>query len=100
MAHLDKKLIKKLTELCRIQCSEDEQDELLKDLEQILGYIEQLQEVSTENIPPCNNILEGMANVMRADEIGEPLARQLFLDNAPSQIGGMIRVPPVIKQAS
>ncbi len=98
MADLDKETIKKLTQLCRIDCTEEEQESLLKDLKQILEYIEQLQQIDTENVPPCNHVLEGMANVMREDEVGAVLDRETFLANAPSHIGGMIRVPPVIKQ--
>lgn len=98
MAKLDKETIKQLTRLCRIDCSEEEQESLLKDLKKILDYIEQLQEIDTENVPPCNHVLEGMANVMREDIVGEVLNREIFLANAPVHIGGMIRVPPVIKQ--
>lgn len=99
MVELDKETIQRLTRLCRIDCTEEEQDELLKDLEKILHYIEQLQEIDTQHVLPCNHILEGMANVMREDEVKNLLCRDQFLANAPSHIGGMIRVPPVIKQA-
>lgn len=98
MAKLDEETIKQLTRLCRIDCSEEEQKSLLKDLGKILSYIEQLEEIDTEQVPPCNHILEAMANVTREDEVGQLLNREAFLANAPSHIGGMIRVPPVIKQ--
>ncbi len=97
MAHLDKNMIQYLTGLSRIECTEEEQTNLLKDLENILQYIDLLNEVDTENVAPCNHVLEEVTNVMREDEIGEPLPRKVFLENAPAQIGGMIRVPPVIK---
>lgn len=97
MAKLTKNAIKNLVKLSRIDCSEEEQDELLRDLQKILDMFEQLQEIDTENVPPCNQVLEGMANVMREDTIGNIMQREAFLSNAPSQIGGMIRVPPVIK---
>lgn len=99
MAKLDKETIKTLTRLCRIDCTEEEQNDLLKDLAKILEYIEQLQEIDTENVPPCSQVLENMCNVTREDVVGELLDRELFLANAPSHIGGMIRVPPVIKQS-
>jgi aspartyl-tRNA(Asn)/glutamyl-tRNA(Gln) amidotransferase subunit C len=99
MAKLDKETIKKLTRLCRIDCTEEEQESLLKDLEKILSYIEQLQEVNTDNVPPCNHVLENMANVTREDVVGDVLNREAFLANAPSHIGGLIRVPPVFKQS-
>ncbi|MFI0434503.1 MAG: Asp-tRNA(Asn)/Glu-tRNA(Gln) amidotransferase subunit GatC [Parachlamydiaceae bacterium] len=98
MVKLDKETIQQLTRLCRIDCTQEEQASLLEDLEKILAYIEQLDEVNTENITPCNHILEGMANVMREDVIGEGLDREKFLANAPSHIGGMIRVPLVINK--
>lgn len=97
MANLNKESIKSLIQLSRIDCTEEEQAALLVDLEKILAYIEQLQEIDTENVRPCNHVLEGMANVMREDVVGAILPRDLFLSNAPSQIGGMIRVPPVMK---
>lgn len=98
MAQLDKETILQLTRLCRIDCTEEEQESLLKDLEKILAYVEQLQQIDTENISPCNHIIEHMANVMREDIVGEVLNREKFLSNAPSHIGGMVRVPPIIKQ--
>ena len=96
MADLNKETIKKLTQLCRIDCTEEEQEAILIDLQKILQYIEQLQEINTENVLPCNHVLQ-MTSVLREDEIGELLDREVFLANAPSHIGGMIKVPPVIK---
>ncbi|MBI3236171.1 MAG: aspartyl/glutamyl-tRNA amidotransferase subunit C [Chlamydiales bacterium] len=45
-------------------------------------------------------VLKGLRNVMRKDEVGTPLSREEFLANAPSHVGGMVRVPPVIKTSS
>lgn len=97
MSHFDKETIKNLTKLCRIDCTEEEQENLLKDLKKILDYIGQLDEVDTTDIKPCNHVLEGMVNVTREDKIGETMPREVFLSNAPSQTGGMIKVPPIIK---
>lgn len=98
MSKLNKDTIKMLTQLSRIECTEEEQDALLKDLESILSYIDLLNELETADVPPCNHVLEGMSNVTREDVVGETLPRDVFLANAPSHIGGMIRVPPVFKQ--
>lgn len=97
MAELDKKAIETLTHLCRIDCTEEEQEALLKDLKKILNYVEQLNEIDTTHVAPCNQVLEEMANVTREDVPGESMPRELFLANAPSHVGGMIRVPPVLK---
>lgn len=97
MATFNKETIRSLIQLSRIDCTEEEQERLLQDLEKIIRYFEQLEEINTDNIPPCNHVLEGMHNVMRDDIVGNTMPREEFLTNAPSQIGGMIRIPPVIK---
>lgn len=97
MAILDKKTIQTLTKLSRISCSEIEQLHLLTDLQKILSYIDQLNEVDTVGVSPCNHVIQDVANVMREDLVESTLPRKLFLENAPSEIGGMVRVPPVLK---
>jgi len=97
MADLNEKELSKLTKLCRIKCTEEEEKKLLNSLKKIVGYIEQLKEIDTEGVAPCNHVLETMTNVMREDEVGEIISRDVFLENAPAHVGGMIRVPPVIK---
>lgn len=99
MVEIDKKMIRYLTKLSRIECTEEEQDRLLKDLTSILKYFEQLSEVDTDNVLPCDHVLENMVNVMREDETGTPMPRETFLANAPSHTGGMIRIPPVFKNS-
>lgn len=88
----------KLAKLCRISCTEEEKVKFLKSLDNVLKYIEALKEVNTDNIPPCNTVLETLSNVMRDDTPGEVLSRDAFLANAPAHTGGMVRVPPVIRQ--
>lgn len=100
MANLDRNTIKSLIELSRIDCSEEEQEKLLKDLKSILDYVDLMNEVDTSHVTPCNHVLEEIANVMREDLVGPPLPRELFLSNTPSHVGGMVRVPPVLKQTS
>lgn len=97
MAKFNKDTVRNLIQLSRIDCSDEEQESLLRDLEKIISYFEKLEEIDTNNVPPCNHVLEGMSNVMREDTVGKSMPREAFLANAPSQIGGMIRVPPVIK---
>jgi aspartyl-tRNA(Asn)/glutamyl-tRNA(Gln) amidotransferase subunit C len=98
MAELNKNTIKSLTQLSRIGCTEEEQESLLADLRKILNYIETLQSINTDNVPPCNQVLEEMNNVMRDDEVGETLPRELFLQNVALHVGGLVRVPTVKKQ--
>lgn len=86
-----------MTKLCRIECTAEEKKALHKQLSNVLQYIEQLNEVKTEGVEPCLRVLETLTNVMRDDAVGETLPRDVFLANAPAHVGGMVRVPPVIK---
>lgn len=98
MAKIDKEIIKNLTTLCRIDCTEDEQQTLFEDLEKILKYVDQLEEVDTSNVEPSYHVLEGIHNVMREDIVETSMPRQVFLDLSPSHTGGMIKVPQVINK--
>jgi aspartyl-tRNA(Asn)/glutamyl-tRNA(Gln) amidotransferase subunit C len=100
MAFIDRDTIKKLTKLSRIQCSEDEETQLMSDLQKIIGYVELMNEVDTDNVKPCNHVIEDMFNVDRDDVIGEVMPREVFLANAPEKIGGMIRVPQIMKSSN
>ena len=97
MAELDKKTIENLTKLSRIACTEEEQEAILVDLKKILKYAEQLDEIDTDQIPPCNQVLAELHNVMREDEVGEVIPRKDFLRNT-KQVGGLVQIPPVINK--
>lgn len=97
MTQLNDSDIEKLTKLCRIECTEEEKKKLKANLTKILDYMTQLREVNTDDVPPCNQVLEELKNVLREDEVKDVLSREVFLANAPAHTGGMIRVPPVIK---
>lgn len=97
MAKLDQETIQLLSTLCRIECTEEEEMGLLKDLQKILAYFETLDEIDTTDVPPCYQVHENVSNNFRDDEVGDTLPRDVFLSNAPSHTGGMIKVPTVIK---
>lgn len=97
MTHFHEDDLNKLMKLSRIECTEEEKKNLYNSLSRVVSYIDQLQEVNTQGVAACNHVLEGMHNIMREDEVGSTLSRDVFLSNAPSHVGGMIRVPPIIK---
>lgn len=89
--------LKRLTKLCHIECSPEEEDRLLKNMCSILDYIDQLHEINTDLTIGKHNPLECPSNTMGEDVIEESLDREEFLSNAPSHVGGMVRIPPVIQ---
>ena len=99
MANFDHQTLEHLKKLCRIECTEEENQDILDSLTRVLEYVAQLSEVNTEGTRSCRYVLRGMNhNRMREDKVADLLAREQFLANAPDQIGGMIRVPPILKQ--
>jgi aspartyl-tRNA(Asn)/glutamyl-tRNA(Gln) amidotransferase subunit C len=100
MKHLNEEAIDKLAELCRIEVTSEEKSSLLKDLERVLAYVDQLQEVSVENVPACNSVLTELHNVFREDEVKDVLSREAFLANCPEHTGGLVKVPPILQKTS
>jgi aspartyl-tRNA(Asn)/glutamyl-tRNA(Gln) amidotransferase subunit C len=90
--------LKHLKKLCRIDCSPDEEEEILSLVGRVLEYVQMLEEADVAGVEPCDSVLQGLLkNLMRDDQPGLLLSREAFLANAPDQIGGMVRVPPVLK---
>jgi aspartyl-tRNA(Asn)/glutamyl-tRNA(Gln) amidotransferase subunit C len=99
MSDLNEEQVKILCRLCRIEVTQEELTTLYSDLKRILDYVELLQEIEVNHLSPHSHIEEQSVGSLREDVVGEHLSREVFLSNAPDQVGGMIRVPPVLKQA-
>jgi len=92
---IDKKQIEHLLSLARIQISEKEEKKIGQDLSQILDYINQLNEVDTNNVEPmAGGSLLG--NVSREDQrnLSENDSLKL-IEAAPKNDGQYIIVPPI-----
>ena len=89
--------IEKLSKLCRIACTEEEKEKLRHNLSKILKYVDQLKEIDTADVPPCNTVSKELYSVLREDEVADTLPRDAFLAGAPAHVGGMIRTPAVIQ---
>ena len=48
---------RKLAELCRISCTEEEKENLLSSIQQVLVYVDLLKEVDIDGVPSCNTVL-------------------------------------------
>lgn len=66
-------------------------------LEQVLHYVEQLNELYVSEVEPTAHAIP-VYNVLRKDELGESLAHDTVMANAPAATDGQIRVPKIIDQ--
>jgi len=97
MSDLNEDTIRNLAKLSYINVSEEEIADLLQSLKKIVDHAEKLQEIDLTHLAPYAHLDEQGIDSLRKDEIGECLQREVFLKNSPEHIGGMIRVPTVIK---
>jgi aspartyl/glutamyl-tRNA(Asn/Gln) amidotransferase C subunit len=98
MKNLDRQDLCHLKKLSRIDCSEEEEADILKSLSRILEAVAQLSEIHTEEVKTCRYVLQNMLEKEeRADEIQDVLLREQFLSNVPDQIEGLVRIPPIVK---
>lgn len=68
MSKLSADDVLKLARLSRLRLSDGEVAKFTNDLSQILGYVEKLNAVDTDNLEPTYQVT-GLVNVMRADEV-------------------------------
>lgn len=93
---VDKKTVAKIADLARIAVREDELDPLAAELNNILGWIEQLSEVNTDGIAPMTSVVE-VALPWREDKVTDGGYRDEILANAPDSAHGFFTVPKVIE---
>ncbi len=84
-----------LARLARIALTPEEAVRLERDLETILAYISQLNEVDTEGVEPTSHVLP-MSNVFREDRVEPCLPVEEAFADAPDRSGTFFRVPRVI----
>ncbi|MCM8816213.1 MAG: Asp-tRNA(Asn)/Glu-tRNA(Gln) amidotransferase subunit GatC [Candidatus Omnitrophica bacterium] len=75
--------------------NEQEKNKLVEDLETILEYVSQLNQLNTEKVEPAKHVLK-LNNVMRKDQIKPSLPVEEVLKNAPEKTKKMFRVPGII----
>lgn len=88
-------LIENLANLARLDFNEEEKEEIKKDLQRMISFVEKLNELDTEGVEPLLHMTDE-TNVLRDDEIGGSITREAALQNAPSTDGVYFKVPKVI----
>lgn len=87
--------VRHLAELSQIRLSKAELTSLAGDIDRIVGYIDQLDELDTAGVEPTFQ-LTGLENVWRTDEVKPQLERQELLQLAPDSEDGQVKVPKVL----
>ena len=93
---IDRDTVKHVAMLARLAMSEQELGRFTKQLNDILDYIDKLNELDTSAVEPMSHAL-ALKNVFRPDEPGRPLSQDRALGNAPERGQGFFRVPRIIE---
>lgn len=87
--------VRHLAALSEIQLSDGELESLTTDIDNIVGYINQLDELDTDQVEPTFQ-LTGLQNVWRDDKIEPQLSREKLLNLAPDTENNQVKVPKVL----
>jgi aspartyl-tRNA(Asn)/glutamyl-tRNA(Gln) amidotransferase subunit C len=99
--------VERVAELANLELRSGEKAAMLRDLNSVLDYFAQLNELDTTSVPPmtqvANQLTEGeeakaAPQHLRADEIAPSLNRERVLVSAPDTDGIFFKVPKVIER--
>ena len=88
-------LIKYLEKLARITLSEDEEKKVGNELQDILTYIDMLNELDTDGVKAMSHCFP-VTNVMREDEVAPSMSPDEIVANAPESQDGYFVVPKTV----
>ena len=91
--------VRKIATLAHLEITDEEVALYTPQMANIVAYVEQLNELDTENVEPMLGGLTAAGEATatsRADEPHESLGQEKALDQAPSAIGGHFQVPKVL----
>lgn len=87
--------VERIAKLARIGLSAEETERMAVELSQIVGFVEQLQQVDIEGVEPTDQVT-GLVDVWREDVVRPSMPREQLLANAPAQKNGYIVVKRVL----
>ena len=93
---ITKKDIEHIADLSMLSLSEEEIERYTKDMQSIVSFAEQVNEVDTEGVDVSAFALDTY-NVFREDEVKTSLDRELLLQNAPSSNGEAYALPSMVE---
>lgn len=93
---ISKNEVKDTAELARLEFEDNELEKFTEQLGRILNYIEDLNELDTEDIEPTSHVLE-ISTPLREDKVNQLITEDEALANAPETNDGFFVVPKVIE---
>ena len=92
---IDIKTVDEIAHLARLEFNDAAKGEILKDMNNMLVFVDKLNELNTDNVEPLIYMTDEK-NVMREDEPKDTLTQKEALKNAPKKDSDYFKVPKVI----
>ncbi|MFK2826046.1 Asp-tRNA(Asn)/Glu-tRNA(Gln) amidotransferase subunit GatC [Bacillus sp. B190/17] len=96
MSRISEEQVRHVANLARLAITDEEVELFTSQLDSIIGFAEQLNELDTTGVKPTSHVLD-VKNVLREDKSAPGLPREEVLKNAPDHADGQIRVPAIIE---
>ena len=94
---IDKETVDKIAHLARLEFeNEVKKGEMIRDMNNMLGFIDKLNELDTSNVEPLIYMSEEV-NVLREDDVKHIITQEEALKNAPKKDSDYFKVPKVKK---
>ena len=93
---LDVETLKKIAHLSRLEIDEKDTEKMLKDMSNMLTFVEKLNEVNTDGVEPLSTMSHEI-NSLREDVAKSDLNHEQALQNAPKRNSDYFRVPKVLE---
>lgn len=94
--------VERVAELANLELTPEEIPGMVKDLNSILDYVAELDQLNTEGVAPLSQVSElqgaGAASALRADILRPSLDRAAVMAEAPASDGAFFKVPKVIER--
>ena len=94
---VDPSLVNHLAHLSRLNVAPEKMEKLVQDMQDLVGFVEQLNALDTTGIKPLMHMGDA-CNVVRADEVNGSITNQEALSNAPDAAPPYFKVPKVIRK--
>ena len=96
MSKISKKDVSYVAALAQLRLDDAAQERLVREMGDILAYMDKLNSLNTDGVEPMMHALE-MTNVLRDDKTGAPLSHEDALMNAPVDNGDYFIVPKILE---
>jgi aspartyl-tRNA(Asn)/glutamyl-tRNA(Gln) amidotransferase subunit C len=93
--------VKRVAELAHLELAPEETGSMLRDLNAILDYVAELNELDTSGVAPLAQVGElggAQGGTLRADQVAPSLDRAAVMSQAPETDGAFFKVPKVIER--